>query len=111
MSRRRERGQAVIETLALVPLLLAGALGAAQLLAAGVCHELAGHAAEAGAAAILQGRDPLAAARGAVPGWSRERLDVERDGRRVVVRLRPPRVVPVVGPGAARAVADAGPDR
>ena len=110
MSSRGQRGQAVIELLALTPLLLAGALGAAQLLAAGVCGELAGHAAEAGAAAILQGSDPLVAARRALPGWSRAGLRVERDGRRVVVRLQAPGVLPGLGARlATQAVADAGP--
>ena len=112
MTRPQDRGQAVIEVLALAPLLLAGALAVAQLLAAGICSELAGHAAEAGAAAILQGADPQAAARAAVPGWSRGRLEVERDGRRITVRLRALRVVPgLAAASAGHAAADAGPGR
>ena len=42
----------------------------------GLGRELADHAAEAGAVAVLQGADPEAAARAAVPGWSHGRLDV-----------------------------------
>ncbi len=110
MRSRRDRGQAVIEALAIVPLLLAGALTAGQLLAAGICRELAGHAAEAGATAILQGSDPLAAARRSLPGWSRGHLHVERDGRRVIVRLQAPQVVPGLAARlAGSAAADAGP--
>jgi hypothetical protein len=106
----RERGQAAIELLAALPLLLAAALAAGQLLAWGAARELAGHAAGAGAAALLQDRDPRAAARAALPGWSRSRVEVAVDGRRVRVGVRPPGLVP----GLARSlravvVADAGP--
>ena len=110
MTSRRQAGQAVIEALVLVPLVLAGALTAGQLLAAGVCRELAGHAAEAGAAAILQGTDPVAAARRSLPGWSREHLRIELEGRRVVVHVRAPDLVPGLAARlAGRAAADAGP--
>ncbi len=91
---RRESGQASVELVALAPLLLAVVLAVAQLLAAGAARELADHAAEAGAVALLQGTDPAQAARDAVPGWSRGRVDVRIDGRRVRVRLRPRALVP-----------------
>lgn len=108
--RRRDAGQALLELLALAPLLLVAALVAAQVLAAGVCRELAGHAAEAGAVAILQDADPAAAARAALPGWSRRGLAVVVRGRRVEVRLTPPRFVPgAAGRLGARSAADAGP--
>lgn len=112
--RRRLRsappGQALVELLALAPLLLSAGLVAAQLLAAGACHELAGHAAEAAAAAILQNADPRAAARDALPGWSRRHVDVTVHGRSVVVRLAAPALVPGLAERLrARAVADAGP--
>ena len=93
---RREDGQASIELVALAPLLLAAMLAAAQLLAAGAAHELADHAAEAGAIALLEGTDPPAAAREAVPGWSRGRVDVRVDGDRVRVRLRPRSFLPAL---------------
>ena len=110
MRRRDDRGQAVIEVLALTPMLLVAALAAAQVLAAGVCGELAGHAAEAGAAAILQGSDPHTAARQALPGWSRDGLDVAVHGRRVTVRLTAPGLVPRLAALLASQVsADAGP--
>lgn len=105
-----ERGQAGVELVALLPVLVLGALVAAQLLAAGRCRELAGQAAAAGATALLQDEDPVSAARRAVPGWSRSRLTVTVRGRRVRVALRAPGIVP----GAAgllwtRVQADAGP--
>jgi len=102
-------GQATLEALALLPLLAAIVLAAFQLLAAGAARELAGNAAAAGAAAMLQGLDPEDAARDALPGWSRSRVSIDVSERRVVVRLRPVTVVPGVG-GAltATAVASAG---
>ena len=85
-------------------------LAAAQLLAAGAAGELADHAAEAAAVALLQGADPKAAARDAVPGWSRERMSVRVDGRRVRVRLRPPSPIPALADLLeASREADAGP--
>ena len=110
MSRRGEAGQASVELVVLAPLLVVVMLGAAQLLAAGAAQELAGHAAEAAAIAILQGADPAAAARDAVPGWSRERMSVRVTGRRVRVRLRPPSPIPgMAGLLEAGRTADAGP--
>ncbi len=103
-------GQASIEVVLLAPLLVAVVLAAAQVLAAGAAGELADHAAQAGAVAILQGADPKAAALDAVPGWSQRRMTVRVDGRRVRVRLRPPS--PIAGLGGvleAERHADAGP--
>ncbi len=90
LRRSGERGQATVELVALVPLLVVVVAAIAQLLAAGAARELAGHAAQAGAMALLQGGDPKEAARKAVPGWSRDRLSVRVDGREVRVRLSPP---------------------
>ncbi len=106
----RECGQASVELVALAPLLVIVVLAAAQVLAAGAARELADHAAEAGAVALLQGTDAKAAARDAVPGWSRGRLAVRVDGRRVRVRLRPRAFLPTLG-GMLEASgdADAGP--
>ncbi|MEA2255495.1 MAG: hypothetical protein QOG35_1540 [Solirubrobacteraceae bacterium] len=105
-----ETGQATVELAVLAPLLVAIVLAAAQLLAAGAAVALADHAAEAAAVALLQGGDPTAAARAAVPGWSRERMTVRVAGRRVQVRLRPPAPVAALG-GLLEASreADAGP--
>src|SRR5215218_5290365 len=89
-------GQASVELLGILPLALLIALAIAQLLAAGSARELAGNAAEAGAAAILQGTDPEQAARAALPGWSRERATVHVSERRVEIRVRPRTVIPLV---------------
>jgi hypothetical protein len=103
-------GQASVELVALLPLAALTALAIGQLLAAGSARELAGNAAEAGAAALLQGSDPAGAARDALPGWSRERSVVHVSGRRVEVHVRPRTVVPVLaGRLEATATADAGP--
>jgi hypothetical protein len=107
---RDERGQSSIELLGMLPLLVTVTLVLGQLLAAGAAHELAGTAAQAAAMAILQGGDPADAARAAVPGWSRRRLDVRITGRAVRVRLRPLAIVPgTAGRLVATATADAGP--
>lgn len=113
MTARRhacESGQASIELVMVAPLLVLVVLAAAQLLAAGAAGELADHAAEAAAVAVLQGADPKAAARDAVPGWSRDRMSVRVDGRAVHVRLRPPSPIPALAELLeARREADAGP--
>lgn len=103
-------GQASVELVAMLPVAVLVALGIGQLLAAGAAAELAGNAAEAGAAAILQGADPEDAAQDALPGWSRDHVAVRVDGRRVHVRVRPRSVVPVLADALdATATADAGP--
>ena len=107
---RAAGGQAAVELVAVLPVLVAAALAAAQLLAAGAARELAGHAAEAGAIALLADRDPAAAARDAVPGWSRSRMSVAVVGRTVRVVLRPPGIVPALTRAlVAREEATAGP--
>jgi hypothetical protein len=85
-----ERGQATLELLGLLPVLLALALAGAQLLAVGYSSVLAGGAAEAGALALAGGGDPRAAVREALPGWSRAHAHVSVSGGEVRVRLRPP---------------------
>jgi hypothetical protein len=109
-ARPAPAGQASVEFVALLPLAALIALAIGQLLAAGAARELAGNAAEAGAAAILQGADPVAAARDALPGWSRERAAVRVAGRRVEVRVRPRALLPALAESlVATASADAGP--
>jgi hypothetical protein len=104
------QGQASVELVALLPLAVLVALAIAQLLAAGAAQETAGNAAEAGAVAILQGTDPAAAARAALPGWSRDRTTVHIARRRVEIRVRPRAVVPLLSNHLeAVASADAGP--
>lgn len=89
-------GQSTVELVAFAPLVIVIVLAAAQLLAAGLARELAANAAEAGAVALLQHEDPSAAARAAVPGWSRHRIAIHIAGRRVTVGLRPPALFPVL---------------
>lgn len=91
-----DRGQASVELVGLAPVLVAAVLAVSQLLAAGAAQELADHAAEAGAIALLQRTDPAAAAREAVPGWSHGRVGVRVQGRRVRVRLRPRSFLPAL---------------
>ncbi len=110
MSAAAQSGQASVELVVLAPLLILVALVAAQLLAAGAAGSQADHAAEAAAIALLQGADPAAAARAAVPSWSRGRLAVRITSRRVRVRLRPPAAFPGLAGALERtAEADAGP--
>jgi hypothetical protein len=108
--RRSERGQSAVETVAFLPLLITVALAIGHVLAAGLAHELAGHAAEAGAIAALRGGEPRDAVAAALPEWSRERVQVRVRGHRVRVRLEPPAVIPGAADVlAATATADAGP--
>jgi pilus assembly protein CpaE len=88
--RRGERGQAAVELLGTLPLMLAVAIAAAQLLVVGYSSVLAGNAAEAGALALAGGGDARTAAREALPGWSRARARFSAAGGEVRVRLRPP---------------------
>jgi hypothetical protein len=108
--RRRECGQASVELVGLLPLAFVVALAIGQLLAAGAARELAGHAAEAGAVAMLQGGDAKAAARDALPGWADDHLTIAVRERTVRVRLQPITVVPGLSDRlTATVVADAGP--
>lgn len=88
-----ERGQATVEVVGALPALVLVGLVLFQLLAVGYAKTLAGTAAEAGALALASGRDPEAAARAAVPGWSRARMRVAESGGTVRVRMRPPAAI------------------
>jgi hypothetical protein len=87
---RAERGQAAVELLAALPVLLLIGVGVAQLLAVGYAAVLAGNAAEAGALALAGNADAEASVRHALPGWGRQRARVSVDDGRVTIRLRPP---------------------
>ena len=95
--RRAQGGQASIELLAALPFVFVAALVCMQLLAAGYALTLADGAAEAGAIALASGLPAAPAVDAALPGWARDRVDLERDGGRVVVRLRPPSPLAVLG--------------
>lgn len=85
-----ERGQASLEVVAGIPALALAGLIALQLLATGYSLTLADGAAEAGAIALAAGRPAAPAVREAVPGWARDRMDVQVRGGRLTVWLRPP---------------------
>jgi pilus assembly protein CpaE len=87
---RSSRGQASVELLGALPVVLLFGLVVLQLLAVGYAAVLAGNAAEAGALAVADGGEATTAARDAVPGWSRAGMRVRVAGGRVEVRMRPP---------------------
>lgn len=88
-----ERGQASIEMLIAIPLLLVVALAIAQALAIGSAREAARSAAQAGALAVLQGGDPRQAARAAVPDL--DDIEVSVRGAAVTVSVQPVALLPV----------------
>jgi hypothetical protein len=92
-----QAGQATVELVAALPLIAAVAVGAGQFLAAGVAREYAGHAAEAGAVAVLQDTDPRKAVRDSLPGWAHDRVRMRVAGDEVRVAVRPPLMLPGLG--------------
>jgi hypothetical protein len=106
-----EAGQATVELVGFLPLLMAVALAAAALLAGHGAAEQAGQAAQAGAMALLQGGDPREAARRALPGGVRGRASIDVAGRRVTVSVRPRLPIePLAAAMTAEVTADAGPE-
>lgn len=93
---RSERGQALVELIGGVPLILTVGLVLLQLLAAGYSAVLAGSAAEAGALALAADGDARAAVERALPGWSEAGASVEVGRESVRVRLRPPSPIAAV---------------
>ena len=91
---RSQGGQAQIELVAGIPLLLLAALVAMQLLAVGYAQTLADGAAEAGAIAAADGRDSDEAARAGLPGWASSSVDVDSAEGRITVELDPPALLP-----------------
>ncbi len=90
----REGGQATVEALAAIPLLLLAGAVALQLLLAGYATTLADGSAEAGALALAAGRPAKAAAEEALPGWAGEDVEVAVRGGEVTVRLHAPSPLP-----------------
>ena len=106
-----ERGQATVELIALIPVVVAVGVAAFCVLAAGRARELAGNAAEAGAIAMIHGADPRAGARAVVPEADRGAVRVAVRGRRVTVSIVPRVPVRALARGlTATSVADAGPE-
>src|SRR3954471_11756189 len=85
-----ERGQASVELLGALPVVLLLGAVLLQLLAVGYSATLAGSAAEAAALAVAGGGDASEAARAAVPGWSRAGLRGDSGDGRGGVRRPPP---------------------
>lgn len=92
-----ERGQATVELLAAIPLLLVAAAIALQLLLAGYALTLADGAAEAGALALAAGRPAKGAAEESLPSWAEGKAEVGVRGGEVTVRLAPPSLIAAVG--------------
>lgn len=106
-----ERGQSSVELLGVLAILLVIVGAAAQALAWRAAGEAAATAAQAGAMALLQGGDPVRAARAAVPGWARNRVSISVSGSSVRVAVEPRELLPgAVALGPARAVARSGAD-
>ena len=106
-----QNGQATVELVALLPLLLITPLAAAAVIAAHAAAEQAGQAAEAGAVALLRGDDPRAAALRALPEPARHRAAIAIRGRRVTVALGPRLPIHTLErPLIARVTVDAGPE-
>lgn len=93
---KSETGQASVELIAAVPLVLLVGAVAWQLALAGHAAWMSAHAARAAARAEVVGRDPRAAARSALPATLRRGLEVSRPrGGGVRVKVRVPFLVPV----------------
>ncbi len=92
-----ERGQATVELVAAIPLLLLAGAIALQLLLAGYALTLADGAAEAGALALAAGRPARSAAEGSLPSWAVDRVEIGVRGGEVTVRLVPPSLLAAVG--------------
>jgi hypothetical protein len=83
----RERGQATVELLGVVPALLAVGLIAWQLILVGHTAWVSAHAARAAARAEVVGQDAAAAARSVLPSGLERGLEVDRGGVRVPVPI------------------------
>ncbi|MGK2936387.1 MAG: TadE/TadG family type IV pilus assembly protein [Solirubrobacteraceae bacterium] len=90
---RAERGATTVEFVAVLPVVIALALGAWQTLVAGQAAWLSGGAAAAAARAHAVGGDPRAAAKSALPSSLHRGLRVRVGDDEVVVRIAVPVVV------------------
>nr|MDQ3587462.1 pilus assembly protein [Actinomycetota bacterium] len=88
-----EPGQASVELVAVVPLVLVVGLALWQAVLAGHALWMCANAARVAARADVVGRDPRKAARSALPRTLEQGLTVRRSGKRVRVAVRVPLVV------------------
>jgi hypothetical protein len=91
---RSSHGQAAVELVTLLPLLLVVLAGATQVVLAGHAQWAASAAARAAARAHAIGAEELPAARRALPESLDDRVEVEDVDDGVAVHLRIPTVVP-----------------
>ncbi len=105
-----EAGQASVELVAFLPLMVVLGFALFSVVSAASARELASQAAEAGAVALLQDRDPRAAARAALPDDGAG-AEIEVAQRRVEVTVRPRGPIARLNAALeARAAAAAGPE-
>ncbi len=89
MRRPGESGQASIEAVCGIGVLILAGLVCFQLLAAGYTLTVIDGAAEAGAVAMVRGEPVEPAVRRALPRWARSRVSVTRTGESLRVTVRP----------------------
>jgi hypothetical protein len=107
---RRDAGQASVELVALLPIVLIVGVAILTLLAARAASGQASAAAQAGAMALLQDADAREAARAALPPAARHRATIRLDGSVITVTVRPETHVGFLGDAlSATATANAGP--
>lgn len=105
-----QRGQATVELVGLLPIVLAVSFAVFTVLAAGRAGELAANAAGAGAVALLQDADAAKAARAALPAQTDREVRIVVSGRVVTVTVRPRLPLPGLASAlSATRRADAGP--
>jgi hypothetical protein len=108
---RPSHGQAAVELVTLLPLVLVLLAGATQVVLAGHAWWAASAAARAAARAHAVGSPALPAAQRSLPASLDDRVEVERAGDGVAVRLRIPAVLPGLDLGALTARASFAPQR
>jgi hypothetical protein len=102
-----DRGQATIETLAVLPVLLGLAVAGWQGLLVGWTALEAQQAARAAARAALGGEPPRAVALASLPAAMRDGLGLERTGGRLILHVTVPSVVPGFRLSVAASAAEA----
>jgi hypothetical protein len=84
---RSTKGQAAIEVVAFLPLLVAVAVAILAVLSAGAAQEAADAAAHSAAVAMAEGRDPKPAVRDALHDFPRSAAHVRLSPERVIVTV------------------------